>query len=1009
MPVTVHVPIRVRVDVDALTSRLNEISDAVAAAAGRALASSRAIAVEPRGGYLGLRAHEPTFAWSGNGLDRVSASARRILEMQIRALVLAEAERRLVGDGRDRVAPEPIPADPSEAVDRSRYWDPVHYYALPSYDQGGNKILMPVRVATFTEEELEAPETIGWVIDPDPDDLMPMFFEALTVRGRTPPTSGLLGFMFASPPGFMIEVVKFHGQDWLGVWSGMVTIRLPKWDQDKKKFVYVGTPIRPVGSFMLKAIGGGSNTAQAKQIFERYLRDNVLPLLIKTAPVDLEPDDIDKMFTQLATAEFEKMVSAQPGPVHFGQLGLPSGDQVLLVGKTAPAGPVEIIPLSVMRPVRRSGKSAGTGDGARKKVLDPSILQRAQGQESEAQLLLLNATAEGEGSIYPQSASSRELSWDPFEGEPSVDELGADGKLLRELMERIAQRLALSGWTPYAGRFLMNAATAIGGRGSAVQSEAIGELTQITDTIGVLAAVAKGNLGKAHFVPKPSKAMAFYKYILAVAPWINLLYDAVKRVFDSGAHERQLENLTAGRQHWLHHVYTEFRPSLIESCAWIFVYSCQAMMLQLLGASKSSIERRWENREGYAGFFYRAVIMQLSAEAELLRLQEALQGAIERTPKGEQVSARQVVFGDKWARYETQRNAPFATPPLSHAAARDLDRQLLKLGQLPRPTSPEGTIQFKDGQPAIVDDYGNPWTLDDLKLTIEVRHSTAMALDPILNHYLHEHALTDVHRYTPKQASEALFELLRTMLSKNEETTNDMLSKTSRAFEKGKIVEISDVSDPQYLPRNAVGGYDLQGIHLIVWQELQPALGSDRTLEAAVDVLFSHELGFNSLKSFSEFVGITLLAVVCPPLAAGVMAAQAIHGYSEAKKGDAFYQSFIDPEQLVSWADVQAELFVAKVMLIITLVPTGGSIVRGFLPRARTLLSRGLKGELRAAIRQEMRALYRAMAEELKKDLMAAFVKDLGKNYLIMTALEKVMSPLIAEVQRNASLPAYRQ
>ena len=76
MPVTVHVPIRVRVDVDALTSRLGEIGDAVSAAVGRALASSRAVAVEPRGGYLGLRVHEPTFTWSGNGLDQVSASAR---------------------------------------------------------------------------------------------------------------------------------------------------------------------------------------------------------------------------------------------------------------------------------------------------------------------------------------------------------------------------------------------------------------------------------------------------------------------------------------------------------------------------------------------------------------------------------------------------------------------------------------------------------------------------------------------------------------------------------------------------------------------------------------------------------------------------------------------------------------------------------------------------------------------------------------------------------------------
>jgi hypothetical protein len=246
------------------------------------------------------------------------------------------------------------------------------------------------------------------------------------------------------------------------------------------------------------------------------------------------------------------------------------------------------------------------------------------------------------------------------------------------------------------------------------------------------------------------------------------------------------------------------------------------------------------------------------------------------------------------------------------------------------------------------------------------------------------------------------------MLDKNEETTNDTLNKTGYAFEHGRIVEIADANDPQYIPSHPVAGYDLQGIHLVAWQQLSGDVGSDPILADAIDAAFSRELGFRALKSFSEFVGITLLAVVCAPLAEVVMVAQAVAGQIEASKLEGFYQSFIDPDQLVSWADVQAEVFVARFMLIITLVPTGSSILRGVAPRARRLFERGLKGELRAAVRQEMRALYMGMAQELKKDLMSAFVKELGKNYLVMTALEKVMSPVIAEVQRKASLPAYR-
>ena len=139
------------------------------------------------------------------------------------------------------------------------------------------------------------------------------------------------------------------------------------------------------------------------------------------------------------------------------------------------------------------------------------------------------------------------------------------------------------------------------------------------------------------------------------------------------------------------------------------------------------------------------------------------------------------------------------------------------------------------------------------------------------------------------------------------------------------------------------------------------------------------------------------------------MAAQAIAGYAEAKELEGFYQSFVDPEQLVSWADVQAELFVAKVTLAITFLPMGGKIVRSYMPRSRALLQRGLKKELFGGIREELRALARRMAAELQANLMAAFVVEMGKNYIIQAALETILTPIIAEVQRQASLPAYRQ
>jgi hypothetical protein len=1021
VPVTVHIPVRLRVDADALTSRpdtFDELDAALTAALNRALANSRAVAVEPRGGYLGLEVHAPAFSWSGDGLDRLPASLRPRLETRLRALVIRQAERALFDDAYREGVPEPVPPDPAEPIDRRRYWEPASSYALPNYNQQGRHVHVPVRAANVRPPQTRVPDVPEWATVWGVDELMEFIPDVLDERNRTAPESGLLGFMFRSSVGpLWIQIFKFEGGKPKPFWNANVDLILPKWDQDQKAFVYVPTPIRPVGSFKLEVLGGaGHDSPEAKRILDKYLRENILPLLAKTAPVDLEPHQIEEKFAQVSHEVFDALVRTAKGKIYFAQLGLPFGDTVFLVSSTSMLfGTVEILPVAQWVPARRrsgTGTGTGAGAGAKKGVLDRSILQRIQGGESATQPPLLSDTTAGEGSIYPKSPESflsLELSWEPFEGEPSVDELGEDGKLLREIMERIAQRLAIPDWKPYAGRFLMNAAIVIGGRASAVQSEAMGASIEIGDAARILAAVvSQGNLGRANFTPKPSKAMALYKYILGTASWVNILYNAVKRVFNEHAHDSQLANLVAGRQHWLHHVFTEYRPSLITSCAWIFVYACQAMMLQLLAASRRSIERRLELRNEYANFFYGAVITQLSAEAELLRLREALAEVISQTPKGQKIPWRRVVPGDKWATYPIPRSSP------TLGMQRDFELWMQKVRQYQyQPPDAvrfnEGDLLYKNDTPAIVDRYGNAWTLADLDLSIQIRHSTAMALDPVLNHLLHEHPLTELHRYTPKQAREALFALLEKMREKNAETRADTLGSKTYAFEKGRIVEISDIKDPRYIPRNAVAGFDLQGIHLIVWSELAPELGMDRTLETAVGVLFARELGFRSLKSFSEFVGTTLLSVVCPPLAVAVMAAQALHAYSEAKKLEGFYESFIDPEQLVSWADVQAELFVARVTLAISLIPMGGTIVRGFLPRARTLLQRGLKSEFRAAARQQLRALYREMAEELKKDLMARFAKEAASDFIIGAAMEKIMTPLIENVRRNASLPAYKQ
>ncbi len=90
MPVAVIIPVRLRVDPDALSRRGAELEEALAAAAGRALASSRDVVLRERGGYLSVFVHPPRITWSGEGLAAVPTAVRAEIEERL-ARTLAEA------------------------------------------------------------------------------------------------------------------------------------------------------------------------------------------------------------------------------------------------------------------------------------------------------------------------------------------------------------------------------------------------------------------------------------------------------------------------------------------------------------------------------------------------------------------------------------------------------------------------------------------------------------------------------------------------------------------------------------------------------------------------------------------------------------------------------------------------------------------------------------------------------------------------------------------------------
>ena len=85
MPASVILPTRIRVDPVVLTTRRGVVADALAAAAERALISSRDVVLAPRGGYASVRLRPPRITWSGGGLHRVPVAVHTDVEALVRA------------------------------------------------------------------------------------------------------------------------------------------------------------------------------------------------------------------------------------------------------------------------------------------------------------------------------------------------------------------------------------------------------------------------------------------------------------------------------------------------------------------------------------------------------------------------------------------------------------------------------------------------------------------------------------------------------------------------------------------------------------------------------------------------------------------------------------------------------------------------------------------------------------------------------------------------------------
>ena len=439
---------------------------------------------------------------------------------------------------------------------------------------------------------------------------------------------------------------------------------------------------------------------------------------------------------------------------------------------------------------------------------------------------------------------------------------------------------------------------------------------------------------------------------------------------------------------WQRRFHIELTDVMKESVAAIFVVTCRVLLLHLLRSSKAGIAARLDPRffESHAMLFELMVNSQLAQVDYLMSLR------------------------DKLRQRELQDRLALASPPAT--AWRDSVSALTKALA---PIKPNATLQagppdevVKVGSEYFVRDKRNRlWTLPDLETAIAYGRGTAESIDPIIKQITDLPEVVERVKQNPDGARTELRRILEEMQANNKEMIDKVSDSPKYAFRASKIQE--------HLPAATIRGttYALQGIHKQAHEQIGEFFGGSPYYAAGIDSLFSATLGEASLTNFFVYTGVIFLSIVCPPLGFAIGVELALHDYSKALERERLFGSMIDPELVLSRAEVEADLFAAKLGLALSFIPDAGAILgRGAKVIAKQGLAAGTRSIARSAgkaLRGDLvetigKRLSSELAEKLKYGFAVAFAREVVTDQVLDAVISKALEPLMAQVEREAMI-----
>ena len=1041
MPVSVHVPIRLRLTASRLETCLDEIEDAVGVAALRAMVRSRVAVLEPRSGYAAVTCAAPQFTWNGD-VARASQPLRQEIERRVAVALTGASERaRLFDFGVTRVeAPEVLPDKIFERIDPTRFDETLESYEIPSYQRKKPR-KKSVRVKSKGKDPsaagAEEPQlTFGIVFDEFPDDTTNEdFWNTFGWRvdehfgsGRAPNVFGILYRIagIAYPLLSIVEQRRGQVTKWM---LYRFPLGLPPLDPNMGRAL----SITDWGSFRWTKI---ENTTKAIADWREGYRKSLIKHLTPRKVTGRDPEEQAKAKKELLVSAEKAVADYTAGwetkVAQFYAFKHPAGVTNYPIGpgsidRMPPSGQCEVVALARKVAIAAEGQEGqgaggkGKGAGGKYKLAAGQIPGFEGGVEGGIGAGIISREYEPRWpSRFPFRPGERTLFekldlfspvCEPYLNEPSVIELGAGGLEIWALIQKIAVLLEMEP-CEYAANFAINAAKVLGGRAAGV-----GDVVTMDKAVFLedLAVGSISEAGEIVFKPVPAPALQYLQELARMVRLLDELFGMIRKTLFARS-----ELVASG------YFIQKFDEALEASIVWIYLYTCQIVLLQQLTASRENILQRLEPRnfDAYAQLTEILLSEVLSDQLELIRLRDAMNRFTDkrlglRLDQGDEtrVFGEDPDFAPTWNAYYDLEHQMRVQPSLrspeetlarhekwtqlyraldEFRAREDLHFRLYDLDHVVRSRAKTrerlGHIRkrSKDGKWAICDSRGDEWSFKELDTAIGVRQKYIENQDPILKHLKFR---TDV-AYLAKDRTRVkpfLQQLLNELLEKNAEVRANTLADPKWAFEHSKIEKPEG--------KTTYFGYQ-SGLHLMAHEALKDAFVGTVRYSWSLNHLYDHQLGWISLRDTFLFVGITALSILCPPLGAIAGLAEAIWRYGEAQDLEAYYGALIDPKDIVSRAEVEAQMFVAQLGLALSIVPVAGKIASATTRTIKSTVARGLTGGVRTAIKQQMDEL----AEQMTRALGTGLAVELAAMPVMMKVMETLLEPMVDRVIREVEV-----